>query len=305
VLYTADNAKLKINNEEILASNAAISLGANLSPNYLMTQRHTQSQVAGNGIGGTLTFSYYLTGKDYFKTFITGQGERPDRGASELTTQKMSGNFGGLNFESGFLTSYSVNFNQNSPAIANATVNFFDSVRGEFVATNAQAPKGTEVLNISKAVIESDFAAGVAEDGTSAPFQVDNFIAGTYNYNSEVQPVYLMDQTIPSDVSFGTKVVNMNFEIDNPTGYLPISGSDAKISVNLKNTAAQTVENFTCSGVINTRNLSSAAGDYIKQTINVTQNNLSAGDTFIAAIIDNLGSSGCVGIGTTGSEGNI
>ena len=93
MLYTADNAKLKINNEEILASNAAISLGANLSPNYLMTQRHTQSQVAGNGIGGTLTFSYYLTGKDYFKTFITGQGERPDRGASELTTQKMSGNF--------------------------------------------------------------------------------------------------------------------------------------------------------------------------------------------------------------------
>ena len=68
MLYTADNAKLKINNEEILASNAAISLGANLSPNYLMTQRHTQSQVANNGIGGSLTFSYYLTGKDYFKT---------------------------------------------------------------------------------------------------------------------------------------------------------------------------------------------------------------------------------------------
>ena len=300
MLYTADNAKLKINNEEILASNAAISISANISPNYLMTQRHTQSQVAQNGIGGSLSFSYYITGRDFFKKMITGQGEIPFS-----DSQKISGNFGGLNFESGFLTTYSVNFGANSPVVANATINFFDSVRGEFSPTESAAPEGTQILNVAKAAVASEFEDGIAEDGSAAPFTVDNFIGGTYNYSAEVRPVFLMNETIPSDISFGPKVVNMNFEIDNPTGYLPISGSEAKISIDLKNSTNTAVENFTCSGVINTRNLSSAAGDYIKQTINITQNNLSATEVYVDAVIDGGGNIGNVGIGTTGSEGDI
>ena len=46
-----------------------------------------------------------------------------------------------------------------------------------------------------------------------------------------------MGETKPSAVSFGPKNVNMNFETDNPTGYLPVSGNTARISVDLKNTA--------------------------------------------------------------------
>ena len=94
---------------------------------------------------------------------------------------------------------------------------------------------------------------------------------GTYNYTAEVKPVYLMNETKPSDVSFGPKRVNVNFEIDSPSGYLPFSGTRAKISVDLKNSAGTVVENFTCSGLANQRSLASAAGDYIKQTINILQ----------------------------------
>ena len=73
---------------------------------------------------------------------------------------------------------------------------------------------------------------------------VDNFLAGTYNYSADVSPVYLMNETVPSDVSFGPKTVNINFEVDNPTGYLPISGDAAKISVNLKNSSSTTLGEF-------------------------------------------------------------
>jgi len=73
--------------------------------------------------------------------------------------------------------------------------------------------------------------------------------------------------------------------VDNPTGYLPISGDAAKISVNLKNSSATTLESFICSGVINSRNLASSAGDYVKQTINITQSALSGPEPVVESVI--------------------
>ncbi len=258
MLYSASNAKLKVNGNEILASNAQLSLGTNLQPAYLITNRNTNEYSASDGVGGDLSFNYYLTGDDYFKSFITGQGER----VGETTV--ISGNFGGLNFDSGYLTSYSVNFSPNTAAIASAQVTFFDELRGEFVESIEPPPSSVEVLNVRNAVVAN--AGDVFSSG-----DVSNFIGGAYNYNAEVKPVYLMNETKPSDVSFGPKSVNINFEIDTPSGYLPFSGTRAKILVSLKNSAGTTVENFVCSGVANQRGLASSAGDYIKQTINVLQ----------------------------------
>ena len=257
MFYSASNAKLKVNDEEILASNASLSLSTSLNPNYLITQRNTSDQVASNGVGGTLSFSYYLTGTDYFKSFITGQGER------EKITTVIAGNFGGLNFDSGYLTSYSVNFGPNSPAAASATVSFFDDLQGEFTPVEELAPDIAEVLNFKNASVAGEMASGFDN--------VENFVGGAYNYTAEVKPVYLINETKPSAVSFGPKNVNLNFEIDSPSGYLPFSGVSAKVSVDLKNSAGNVVENFTCDGALQQRNLGSAANDYIKQTISIVE----------------------------------
>ena len=198
MLYSASNAKLKVNGNEILASNAQLSLGTNLQPAYLITNRNTNEYSASNGVGGDLSFNYYLTGDDYFKSFITGQGER----IGETTV--ISGNFGGLNFDSGYLTSYSVNFSPNTAAIASAKVTFFDELQGEFVESIEQPPSSVEVLNLKNAVVAN--AGDVFSSG-----DVNNFIGGAYNYAAEVKPVYLMNETKPSDVSFGPKSVNINF----------------------------------------------------------------------------------------------
>ena len=88
MFYSASNAKLKVNGEEILASNASLSLSASLDPSYSITQRNTNEYLASNGVGGDLSFNYYLTGVDYFKSFITGQGEIKGE------TTVISGNFG-------------------------------------------------------------------------------------------------------------------------------------------------------------------------------------------------------------------
>ena len=257
MFYSASNAKLKVNDEEILASNASLSLSAALQPNYLITQRNTRDYTPSNGVGGQLSFNYYLTGKDFFKTFITGQGEK------EKETTVISGNFGGLNFDSGYLTSYSVNFSPNSPASASATVSFFDDLKGNFTSVEELAPDISTVLNFKDASVAGEMASGFDN--------VENFVGGAYNYTAEVKPVYLINETKPSAVSFGPKNVNLNFEIDSPSGYLPFSGASAKISVDLKNLAGAVIENFTCDGALQQRNLGSAVGDYIKQTINIVE----------------------------------
>jgi len=157
-----------------------------------------------------------------------------------------------------------VNFGPNTPAIASAKVSFFDELRGDFTAVEELAPDISTVLNFRNAAVSN--VGQVFESGN-----VENFVGGTYNYAAEVKPVYLMNETKPSAVSFGPKSVNVNFEIDSPSGYLPFSGTRAKISVDLKNSAGTVVENFTCSGLANQRSLASAVGDYIKQTINIIQ----------------------------------
>ena len=290
MFYTADNTKLQINGNEILASNASISLSASLQPNYLITERSTNRYTASNGVGGSLSFSYYLTGRDYFKTFITGQGEVPI-----TESQTISGNFGGLNFNSGYLNSYSVSFSPNASAIATASVSFFDDLEGEFQPTTGAAPSDTEVLNFKNASVVGKFDVG----------EVGNFIAGTYNYTAEVKPVYLINETKPSNISFGPKTVNINFEIDNPTGYLPVDGEGASISVDLYNEADARRENFMCSGVIQQRSLATAVSDYVKQSITIIQSSTEASSTHIGGVIDSSFTLGTVGVGTTGSEVGI
>jgi hypothetical protein len=283
VLYSASNAKLKVNGNEIIASNASLSLGASLNPQYRMageSTRNTAIYAPTNGIGGQLNFSYFITGKDYLKTFITGQGETGNMG------EVISGNFGGLNFDSGYLTSYSANFGPNTSSVANVSISFFDQLNGVFSPTETQAPDSTQILNLRSAIIEGEFAS-------DAGGNVDNFIGGAYNYTSQVRPVYLMGETKPSAIAYGEKVVNMNFEIDSPTGYLPVSGTSAKIKVSLlpfiSSDVAFAVEDFVCSGLIQQRNIASAAGDYIKHSINIVQNDTQDSEVVIRKMADYLG----------------
>ena len=280
MLYSASNAKLKINGNEIIARSASLSLGASLNPQYRIagsSTRNTSAYRATNGIGGQLNFDYFITGKDYFKTFITGQGESGSAG------EVISGNFGGLNFDSGYLTSYSANFVPNNPSVASVSISFFDQLNGVFSSVEEEAPDSTQILNLKSAVVEGTFAS-------DAEGSVDNFIGGAYNYTSAVQPVYLMGETKPSSVSYGEKVVNMNFEIDSPTGYLPVSGTSAKIKVSLfPENGSEALEDFICSGLVQQRNIASAAGDYIKHSINIVQNDTQDSEVRVAQIADSAG----------------
>jgi hypothetical protein len=52
---------------------------------------------------------------------------------------------------------------------------------------------------------------------------------------------------------------------------------------------SQAVEDFTCSGLIQQRNIASSAGDYIKHSINIVQNDTQGSEVDILKIADSLG----------------
>ena len=173
------------------------------------------------------------------------------------------------------------------------SIAFFDDLQGTFTPTEEQAQAAT-VLNTSRIAVTSDFETDI----------INNFIAGGYNYSSEVAPVYLMGETKPSSISFGKKTTSMNFEVDNPTGNLPVDGSEAKIEVKLRGGAVNDFTNldvFSCSGVMQSRNLASAAGAYIKQSINVIQNDSQIKIVNPVILFNSAG--GNVGMGSTTFQG--
>ena len=60
----------------------------------------------------------------------------------------------------------------------------------------------------------------------------------------------------------------------------------ARISVGLQNSQGTQVEAFTCSGVMRGRNLATSVGDYVKQTINITQASTQGTNVYVASMID-------------------
>ena len=111
-----------------------------------------------------------------------------------------------------------------------------------------------------------------------------------------------MNETKPSSISFGKKTTSMNFEVDNPKGNLPVEGSNAKIDVKLRWYDGDAVlDTFSCSGVMQSRDLASSAGAYIRQSINIIQNDSQIKIVSPQAIFNEGG--GNVGIGSTSFQG--
>jgi hypothetical protein len=125
MIFAAKNIKVSLNKVDILATQCSLDIATSIDPKYDAGQRHSKNYVASNGVGSTISFSHYLTGDlDTIKNFIGSQGELIGRDGRSNQGQIITGSFGGLTFTSGYLQSYSIEFEPNSPVIANSTVVF-------------------------------------------------------------------------------------------------------------------------------------------------------------------------------------
>ncbi len=260
--YSYKNSKILINNSGVVATDAQINIQASVSPLYLSQNRHSFTYTPTEGIGGVFSCSYYLTGFDPLKTFITNEAG------------VISGNFGGLYFNSGYLKSYILNCLPNKTAVVNADIIFFDQLQGEFRPTYEIAPEAN-FLNVAYASVSDPTNGNIGN--------ISNITNLSFNFGADIQPSYRAGELIPFRVFYGPKELSASITFDNLSGDLPVSGKRAGININFNHPDIVAVnESFGVSGVLFQRSIGTSVGDFVRSTINIKQNYVDNPPTIIS-----------------------
>lgn len=258
MFYTSKNCKITINNQTINADNATIGTDYNLNPVYLQDKRHTNKYVLTDGVNGNLKISYYLTGADYLKQFIN------------IENQVLSGNFGGLYFQSGYLSKFSFRCEPNRPIIADTNIVFFEQLNGTF-APQSVAPNLQNVLNFSDATITN--TAGFTTEN------ITNITSLNYDYSADIKPVYYLNATTGLNslsfnrIYFGHKQIESQITCDNISGNLSTQGENIGLTITLNSPLIlNLVESFNISGQVFKKEITNRVNDFVKNTISIRQN---------------------------------
>src|SRR4051812_8608613 len=118
MIYSFKDLPVYFNGDFFAANEADISVENQLNPLYLAQNKHASSYAPQGGINGSLRVNYFLTGQDPLKDFFS----------NELGS--ISGNLGGLYFNSGYLRSYSFTANPNAPVYVSAEILFYEQLKG-------------------------------------------------------------------------------------------------------------------------------------------------------------------------------
>ena len=244
--YSYNNPKVTINGDTVFANKADISMNTDLSPSFLAGDRSSFSNVAAGGSQGSMSVSYYLTGSDPLKKYITDE------------KNTITGDFAGLSFVSGYLTSLSFNAQPFSPVLVDAKIDFYGNLKGKFNPSTEQIPS-------NKILIFSD--AKINESGIGKE-KIKNM---SYSFSSMIQPMYAVGAIVPSEVRFQRKYSNLELLTYGVSGELDYQGQQTSVNVQLNNLTGL-AEQYSVEGPLLSRRTTSQAGEKVNSTLSITQN---------------------------------
>ncbi len=181
-------------NHHFAVDSVGISLQNNLTPLYLIPDKSSFDYKSTQGLNGSLDLTYYLTGQDFLANFI--ENER----------NFISGNFAGLTFSSGYLTSYGFNVQQYGPVRISANINFYGGLEGTFTPTReTSVVTGARPLNYADTTL-----TGVSGELPASNELLQKAESVDYSFSSEITPVYVVGQQLPREVRFNQKTTNVS-----------------------------------------------------------------------------------------------
>ena len=146
--YTYNDTKVTVNENLFFVNQISINSITNLSSKYISQERSSFDRVAQEGIRGSLSFSYFLTGSDPLKEYTIDE------------KKAISVNFAGLYFNSGYLTSFSFSAQPHSPILIEAGIDFFTPLVGTFSPQREKLPDNKiltfEGISIDNSGIQKD-----------------------------------------------------------------------------------------------------------------------------------------------------
>lgn len=258
MFFNYKNCTFKLSGVDILATNVDMSLDTSVAPVYNEEfKKNSYSYAPQDTVDTSFSISYYLTGKDFVKEYILGANSE----------QGISGNFCGLYFENGYITSYSVQGSPDNLAKVDLQLKVFENLKGSFnPVAPSQLPEITP-LNFNNFYLSGNFG-GVSIDSNTNTFT--NF---NYQYQREVEK-YLKETSSSFDQSgrayLGKRSQTLSFDLDNFNTSLPISGVTAGFTINLL-TGAIPLDTLSFSGILSSKRISVETQGYAKASFNLKQ----------------------------------
>jgi hypothetical protein len=258
--YSFKNLPIKINGVEILTSAAELSWQNHLDPQHTIGNRGASYMAPGQGVDGLLRLNYYITGYDYLKTFLNND------------TGYLSGNIGGLYFNSGLIKTYNFACNTNAAVTPAVEISFFEEVKGSFASTPPPPNTGYNYLNFSDVTLNG--LPGFSTEMLSAISSI------TFNYLTKITPYYDVrtgdqDTSVsmsPNRILCSERQLSTEIICNSLTNNLSFSGSDLGVKLTLGHPSIPSLnEYFLCSGRIMSKNISSSDGSIVKTSIGVIQ----------------------------------
>ena len=254
--YSARNTKITINGLGVLVSNASLSSSSSIVTRYDVSSSISQNYVPENAQKNSLSLSYYLT-----------TGEDPLKECIGNDSSTIGTNFGGLYLNSGYLSKYSFSVSSNQPVQVNATLDFYEDIKGSFSPKSATIPDST-VLTYKNLIF--------SETGILGPTNYINNL--TYDYSMTVNPHYSIQEADESivvhNVTKGERTVQVSANLNDYSVNLPVDGRQASAMINLADMSGITRHVFRVSGLVYDSSLASSPGSINQKNITMRQNNL-------------------------------
>lgn len=259
MIYNFSNASVLINGDDIIADSVSLSASNDIEPVYLESQRSTKKYSSESNSIVMVSLSYHITGRDPLSYYLDNEGS------------PISGNFGGLYFDSGYLSSYSFNGDENSELKINAEIIAFEKLKGKFSPTYRQPLKKTALstADIILSNISGEFCS-----------QIINPIKFSYNYKSNIAPfysdTYYNDELdlVPSRVSFEEKSIDFNFVCDDLSGYIPIGGGNFRANIRFSHPTQQINQSYLIDGKLHKKTFSFSLDQPILNEILIKQDSV-------------------------------
>jgi len=249
MFYNGKNLLIKINGNEIIATEATLNYEAQISPYFEIGDRYTKRISATDLIQGSLNLNYLFTGADYIKSLRDEDSH-------------LIFDFGGIS-QTGYLRSHSTRINPHNPISCAAEIVFYQKPTGNFTPTYSNIDLSTRIVHADNLVIY-DF---------NNKYITGDYINATFNYRADIRPEYAIGDIAERRGVFGIKESTLTASFNNLNTELELSGiSNVGLIIAAKDFGGNLFKDaFSITGFLTSKSFRATTEENLLTEINIRQ----------------------------------
>lgn len=270
-IVSYEQAPVLINEELVLATSLEVSNTNSLTPDYRLGKRPVQQIGGSSYIQTQISLSYYPSHNDILYKSIKNY-------------TKIKLNFGGVEYDEGFVTSFSLTMQSNNLVKCQATISFFGLPKGIFdrKTLDDSLRKYIKLEEESKIIrlAHSNFSK-LEQKIVDIPIQLN------LSYSSDIIPVMKIGESKPSEYRFSKQQVKADIQCEALEKFVTLNGENASLKISLFDTCNNLLnrkeyleyvkyfykesEKYTCDGKITAANNQVDSENWIRGSIQIIQ----------------------------------